>query len=74
MKKETIIIDVYEEGDRVLTPDGKATVLENEIISDTPTRSDLAYSEVKIQLDEGSSRIPNGKDTMEISNFIKIEG
>jgi len=70
MKKVSVLIDVYEKGDRVCTAEGMATLLEDEIIPENPFRSDLAYSEVDVRLDEHTSSHTDGLATMETTNFI----
>jgi hypothetical protein len=82
MKTITIALDLYEKGDRVLTPDGMATVLEDENPHlkkqglgryDKADRLSLANSEVQVELDEGSSSWKGRVGTMETSLFILKE-
>ena len=69
MKKLTIEIDVFEKGDRVLTPEGISTVVKNEIVDD------INYRKIYVILDEPSSSYPTkGKIIeMESKNCIIIK-
>ena len=55
MVVDELYIYFYSKGDRVCTPDGDGTVLEDELIPcrmELTERSKLLYSEIEVELDE----------------------
>lgn len=77
MKKEMIELCLYEKGDRVLTPSGMATVLEDEKleldIHGNINRLSLAYNDVKVELDESCSGHADRQYEAETATFILEE-
>ena len=54
MKKRSVTINVYEKGDRVSTPCGAATVLEDEVLPSNLSlvyRGELVNTKVNVKLD-----------------------
>jgi len=72
MKRETITISLFQKHDRVLTANGEATVLEDEVLESTD-RYWLANNEIMVRLDEttGSQRVKD--HSIEASNAILIK-
>lgn len=69
MITEEIYLTFFEKGDRVCTPDGEGVVLEDELIPFT--RQGLIDSEVKVELDEETSK---GKILeMNVGNLILMK-
>jgi len=70
MRKELVLVELYELGDRVCTPCGNATVMQNEI---TPTNKyELESREVRVRLDEPTSRWPTGVADLEAWHFTLL--
>ena len=73
MKMIKVKVKVYEKGDRVLTPEGMATVTEDErltIKNGEADRAEMAFSEVAIMLDESCSSWSGKVGNMDVTNFI----
>jgi len=72
MKSISAIIGLFEKGDRVQTPNGKATIVEDEDLGFAPNREDVAYSKVEVQLDEPCHRHPDGRYKCDTVDCIEI--
>ena len=74
MITDELYVEFYCEGDRVCTPDGEGTVLENELIPShicLTERSKLLDREIVVELDEATCK---GKILkIQAANLIPIE-
>lgn len=70
MRKMNVTLPLYEYGDRVYTPDGVGTVIENEPhFTDPYLRVDI-----KVKLDSSTGSNPNGIGEFDPANLSPLKG